>query len=101
MHIHDIGLHMTANAIQFTKFTDHPISQDTILELVLHEPLVFCSSLVASDIYLDSEDLDSALHVSSLETTVILLFYVPLLRLQTCLDSALHGSSLETIVALP
>lgn len=45
--------------------------------------------------------LDSALHCSSLETTVILLFSGPLLRLETCLDSALHGSSLETIVVLP
>jgi hypothetical protein len=50
MHIHDIGLHMMANAIEFTEFTDHPISLDTILGLILHELLVFCSSLVASDI---------------------------------------------------
>jgi hypothetical protein len=41
---------MMANAIEFTEFTDHPISLDTILGLILHELLVFCSSLVASDI---------------------------------------------------
>jgi hypothetical protein len=50
MHIHDIGLHMMVNAIEFTEFTDHPISLDTILGLVLHEPLVFCFPLAASDI---------------------------------------------------
>lgn len=92
MHIHDIGLHMMANAIEFTEFNDHPISLDTILGLVSHEPLVLCSSLAASDI---------PQQCSSLETTVILLFSGPLLRLETCLDSALHGSSLETIVVLP
>lgn len=42
MLIHGIGLHMMANAIVFTEFTDHPISLDT--DLYLLEPLVFCSS---------------------------------------------------------
>lgn len=28
MHIHDIGLHMMDNAIEFTEFNDHPISLD-------------------------------------------------------------------------
>jgi hypothetical protein len=44
MHIHGIGLHEMANAIEFTEFTDHPISLDTILGLLLLEPLVLCSS---------------------------------------------------------
>jgi hypothetical protein len=41
---------MMANAIEFTEFNEHPISLDTILGLVLHEPLVLCSSLAASNI---------------------------------------------------